>query len=238
MAPIDFPRAPSGEAIRQASRSISSHFASHNNTPSIITRALKTITHLTTRQPQQISSASILLSKRQTQILAIPTIYQGLDAGPQPGTVVGIVLGSVAGFLLLLWLIYTCANLGGGFGGFSGFGGWGRETVVEEEVIRRRSRSRSHSRSRSRASRTETAEVVSVHRSPSRRTRETIVVEERRTSRPAPPPEDDIVEVIEEHSPVRRPSRRESKRTSGFRTVDPAEFGGGDRPMRKVGSRR
>ena len=233
MAPIALPRALSGEHIRQLSRSISSHLASHNSGPSITTRALKTLTQLATRQPQQISPASILLSKRQTQILAIPTVYQGLNGGPQPGTVVGIVLGSVGGFLLILWLIYTCANLGGGFGGFRG---WGRQTVVEEEIIRRRSRSRSHSRSRSRGSRTETVEVQSV-RSPSRRRRETIVVEERRTSRPAPPPEDDIVEVIEEHSPVRRPSRRESKRTSGFRTVDPAEIGGGDRPMRKVSRR-
>lgn len=233
MAPIDLQRAPLGDSIRQASRSISFHFAPSQSSPSIIRRGLEALTRLTTRQPHDISPASILLSKRQTQILAIPTIYEGLNAGPQPGTVVGIVLGSVAGFLLLLWLIYTCANLGGG-----PFSGWGRQTVVEEEIIReRRSRSRSVSRSRSRASRTETAEVLSVHRSPSRRMRETIVVEERRTSRPAPPPEDDIVEVIEEHSPVRRPSRRESKRTSGFRTVDPAEFGGGDRPMRKVSRR-
>ena len=48
---------------------------------------------------------------------------------------------------------------------------------------------------------------------------------------------DDIVEVIEEHSPERRQSRRESKRASGYRTVDPAEFGGGSRPMRKVSRR-
>jgi hypothetical protein len=183
-----------------------------------------------------MSPAPILLSKRQTQVLAIPTTYEGLNSGPKPGIVVGIVLGTVAGFLVLLWLIYACANLGGD--PFSVFGGWGRQTVVEEEIIRRHSRSRSPSRSRSRASHTETAEVLSVHRSPSRRVRETIVVEEeRRTSRPPPPEEDDIVEVIEEHSPVRRPSRRESKRTSGFRTVDPAEFGGGDRPMRKVSRR-
>jgi hypothetical protein len=143
------------------------------------------------------------------------------------------VLGSVAGFLLILWLIYTCGNMDDAYGIF---GGWGRQTIVEEEIIRRHSRSRSRSPAHSRVSRTETAEVASV-RSPSRTRRETIVVEERRTSRPAPPPEDDIVEVIEEHSPVRRPSRRESKRTSGFRTVDPAEFGGGDRPMRKVSRR-
>jgi hypothetical protein len=237
MAPIGLQRAPLGDSIRQASRSISSRFASYSSSPSIIARGLETLTRLATRQSRHISPAPILLSRRQTQILAIPTTYEGLDVGPQPGTVVGIVLGSVAGFLLLLWLIYTCANLDDGVF-FSGFSGWGRQTVVEEEIIRRRSRSRSASRSRSRTSRTETAEVLSVHRSPSRRTRETIIVEERRTSRPPPPPEDDIVEVIEEHSPVRRPSRRESKRTSGFRTVDPAEIGGGDRPMRKVSRRQ
>ena len=62
---------------------------------------------------------------------------------------------------------------------------------------------------------------------------------EERVRRPAPVDdrEDDIVEVIEEHSPARRPVRRESKRASGYRTVDPAEFGGGDRPMRKVSRR-
>jgi hypothetical protein len=236
MAPITLPRAPSGENIRHVSRSISSHLASNLSGPSIISRALQALKYFTTRKPQQSSPASILLSKRQTQVLAIPTTYEGLDSGPQPGTVVGIVLGSVAGFLLILWLIYTCGNLGDGF---SIFGVWGRQTVVEEEIIHRRERSRSHSRSRSRShsrvSQTETAEVLSV-RSPSRTRRETIIVEERRTSRP-PPPEDDIVEVIEEHSPVRRPSRRESKRSSGFRTVDPAEFGGGDRPMRKMSRR-
>lgn len=60
---------------------------------------------------------------------------------------------------------------------------------------------------------------------------EEIVVEERVSE-----PEDDIVEVIEEHSPERRPSGK-SKRMSGFRTVDPAELGGGGRPMRKVSKR-
>ncbi len=80
---------------------------------------------------------------------------------------------------------------------------------------------------------------------PQRTRRETTVIEERVTrERNSEPTEviveeehDDIVEVIEEHSPERRPNRRESKRTSGFRTVDPAEFGGGSRPMRKVSRR-
>ncbi|KAL8711384.1 MAG: hypothetical protein Q9220_004281 [cf. Caloplaca sp. 1 TL-2023] len=63
--------------------------------------------------------------------------------------------------------------------------------------------------------------------------RETVIMEER--IRPAPPPverEDDIVEVIEEHSPPRRSSG--SRRVSGYRTVDPEAFGGGNRPLRKV----
>ena len=62
---------------------------------------------------------------------------------------------------------------------------------------------------------------------------------ERSVSRPAPvesvvvdEEEDDIVEVIEEHSPE-RPQRKKS----GYRTVDPAEFGGGSGPRRKLGRR-
>src|SRR5436190_12793299 len=78
------------------------------------------------------------LGRRQTQILAIPTTYNGLNSGPPPGTVVGIVLGSVVGFLLITWFIYTCTLSGGNT--FSS--PWGRrgDTIVEEEVIRRRSR--------------------------------------------------------------------------------------------------
>ena len=82
------------------------------------------------------------LGKRQTAVLAIPTTYTGLNSGPPPGTVVGIVLGSVAGFLLLLWVLYTCS------GDVNPFF-WGTRTVVEEEVIRRRSTS-SKRRSRNR----------------------------------------------------------------------------------------
>jgi hypothetical protein len=82
------------------------------------------------------------LARRQTTVLAIPTTYAGLNAGPQPGTVVGIVLGSVAGFLLLLWVMNTCFGVDNPFGS-------SRVVVEEEEVVRRRSTaSRSRSRSR------------------------------------------------------------------------------------------
>jgi hypothetical protein len=75
------------------------------------------------------------LARRQIPVVAIPTTYAGLNSGPQPSSVVGIVLGSVAGFLLLLWFLYTCFGVGNPFAGASG-------AVIEEEVIRRRSRSR------------------------------------------------------------------------------------------------
>ncbi|KAL8660217.1 MAG: hypothetical protein Q9226_000019 [Calogaya cf. arnoldii] len=176
-----------------------------------------------------------LLRRQQAPPRLIPATYAGLNKGPTPGTVVGIVLGSVAGFLLILWLIYTCVNFNAARG---------VSTYEEEAVVRRRSRSpRSSRRSPSRhapsrsRSRSEVIEV-SRHRSPPRREtrRETVIMEER--SRPPPPPverEDDIVEVIEEHSPVRRSSG--SRRVSGYRTVDPEAFGGGNRPLRKVSRR-
>ena len=195
---------------------------------------------ITTRSDQSITNSISSLLKRQT-IVAIPTTYANLNSGPKPGVVVGIVLGSVGGFLLILWLLYTCMTLGNR----------GSTEVVEEVITRRRSRSpprrTSTRRAPSRRSSFERSEVIEVsrHRSPApppprqEVRRETIVVEERRP-RPAPPPverEDDIVEVIEEHSPT--PPRRDSRsrRDSGYRTVDPRAFGGGDRPLRQVGRR-
>ena len=241
MAPISILRAPSGEQLRQVSRSISTTLSSmpstvqerdlpedvyvsiHKNIP-FIPRAIQHVSNFISRASGPISS-SISLPKRQTQILAIPTTYAGLNDGPAPGSVAGIVIGAVGGFLLVLWLLYTCFSMGG-------FGGIGGASVVEEEIVRRRSRSPRRSVSRS-----ETIEITKP-RSPPRRER--VVVEEtRRVSRPPEPepaePVDDIVEVFEDHSPSPPPpSRRTSRRTSGYRTVDPAEFGGGGRPMRNV----
>lgn len=240
MAPVGLPGITTDEQLRQVSRSISRGFTSlpttvqergipediyaaiHKNTP-LLPRAIQHISDLLSRASAPITT-SISLSKRQAQILAIPTTYAGLNDGPAPGAVAGIVIGAVGGFLLVLWLLYTCFNMNGGGGGTE---------VVEEEIIRRRSRSPRRSRSHS-----ETIEITKSRSPPPRRER--IVVEEtRRVSRPPEPepedPIDDIVEVIEEHSVSTPPqSRRPSKRHGGFRTVDPAEFGGGGRPMRKV----
>ncbi|KIW10519.1 hypothetical protein PV08_11483 [Exophiala spinifera] len=164
------------------------------------------------------------LSKRQQNvILAIPTTYAGLNAGPAPGALAGIVLGSIAGFILILYVLLSAFR-------FGIFGN--RESIVEEEIVRHHHGSR-RSRSRSRAM----TEVS--HHSPRRERvvrerEETVVVEEH--VEPSVSADDDIVEVIEEHSPERPPKRGPSGR-SGYRTVDPAEFGGGSRPIRKISRR-
>ncbi len=203
--------------------------------------------------PLSRTLASLL--RRQTTVTAtanpiIPATYSGLNSGPPPGTIVGIVFGSVGAFLLILWLIYTCFGLGGA---------QGRSSVVEEEVIRRHSRSpsrrapsRRNSPRRSSPHRTAIAssvtesevvmEEVRRERTPSprspRRTssrRETVIVEETVRRAPPPPREDEFVEVIEERD---EPPPRKSRKPSGFRNVDPEAFGGGDGKFRRVPSRR
>lgn len=226
MAPTSSPRHASGEHLRSLlSRSASSTLQSLSprNPPSktpltsifavilrgaidVAKRALTDVS-LSARLPISETVHPIFLSpalsKRQNAVLAIPTTYSGLNNGPAPGAVVGIVLGSIGGFILILYIILSAMRLSGT---------WGRTTVVEEEIIHTRRRSRSR--------------PTMVERE------ETVVVEER----VEPSESDDIVEVIEEHSidrPVRPPKRGPSGR-SGFRTVDPAEFGGGNRPIRNV----
>ncbi|KAJ9610833.1 hypothetical protein H2200_005610 [Cladophialophora chaetospira] len=185
---------------------------------------------LTPRAPSLDISSSHALSKRQTQVLAIPTTYAGLNSGPQPGALVGIVVGSIAGFIIILYILLSLFRLRMGRGGGE---------VIEEKIIHRSSQHRRRpSRSASRTSRS-ASRVISVASSPRRervvreretREEETVIVEEQVSS-----VGDDIVEVIEEHSPE-RPARKPSGR-SGFRTVDPAEFGGGRAPTRKLGRR-
>lgn len=159
------------------------------------------------------------LEKRQQYILAIPTTYDSINTSPAPGTVAGITLGAVGGFILLLYLILLILKQ------YTG------RSIVEKEVIEthhhhRGGGRRSSRSSRGRAQMTERQRVreeVRIERSVSRAAPESVVVEEQ---------EDDIVEVMEEHSPV-RPQRKKS----GYRTVDPAELGGGSAPRKKLGRR-
>tara|TARA_R110002003_G_scaffold6_6_gene305 strand:+ start:14112 stop:14732 length:621 start_codon:yes stop_codon:yes gene_type:complete len=157
------------------------------------------------------------IAKRQQMIIQqgiIPTYYN--LSGPTPGTVVGIVLGSVAGFLLIVWLLYSVTNGGGmSVGNTTAMAG-------QEEIVVRRRRG-SHGGGRSRGSRH--TQVREVSRSPRRSSgRSQIIVEERR----APPrarsiiveerhhrvPGDDVVEVIEEHDEYRE---RRGSRRGGYR---------------------
>lgn len=154
-----------------------------------------------------------------------------MNDSPSPGTVIGIVLGSVAGFLMLLGLLYMCFNMSG-----SG------AAVAEEEVVvsaRRGSRS-SHSRSR-RAEMIESSRSTR-SRSPPRRSpvrtesrTERIIVEERRAPVSMVDHDDDIVEVIEENSP---PRRSRDRPRSGYRPVEPDQFAGGNYPVEEVYAKR
>lgn len=150
------------------------------------------------------------IAKRQQMVIRqgiIPTYYN--LSGPEPGMVVGIILGSVAGFLLIVWLLYTLTNGNTRTGTTMAMAG-------EEEIVVRRRRN-SHG-GRSRASR-RPVEVREVSRSPRRSSgRSQIIVDERRPATRTRSiiveerhrvPGDDVVEVIEEEDyRERRGSRR------------------------------
>lgn len=197
------------------------------------------------------------------RVLVIPTTYANLNDSPAPGAVVGITLGAVFGFLLALFILIQALRAAGyGVGEeiveeeiirrHSHSGASRHQSVkhsvtassassisapappppVMEEVRRT---SRRESRRTSRVSRRaappppEPDEVIVEEEMSSVHEPDHVVVEEE---------EDDIVEVIEEHSPEPPPraSRKSTatRRSGGFRTVDPAEYGGGDAPSRRV----
>ncbi|KAK0101871.1 hypothetical protein ONS95_001318 [Cadophora gregata] len=182
-----------------------------------------------------------LLQVRQSTSGIIPTTYGNINDGPAPGTVVGIVLGSVGGFLLILWLIYTCMQ----------FGSVSSRSSYTESIVIAPARRKSHHGSTTHARRvSETVEVrrapspVRIVREPSRVDR--VIVEEsretrRERSRSLAGGSDEVV-VIEEHSPPRRKkstrvSAETERRESGYRTVDPGAYGGAV-GGRKVSGRR
>ena len=202
--------------------------------------------------------ASAGLAERQT-VAIIPTSYQ--IQGPPPGTVVGIVLGSVCAFLLVFLLMWALTS-GTVFSTDSSV------SAEEEVVIRRRGGPPSRSSQRRSRRSVSVREVRQVSRSPSRPGR-TIVDERiervRERSIPPPPPRsvsivgerreiireerrvdgDNMVEVSEERSdilsppPRRRDSdrRRSVRRSSGYRSVDPNQYAGGNYPQRPISKR-
>ncbi|OAA58380.1 hypothetical protein SPI_06453 [Niveomyces insectorum RCEF 264] len=60
----------------------------------------------------QIAITDVLVPRAPVATNLIPAGYGAHSSGPSAGTVVGITLGAVGGFLLLVGLLYTCANLG------------------------------------------------------------------------------------------------------------------------------
>ncbi|KUJ17216.1 uncharacterized protein LY89DRAFT_73945 [Mollisia scopiformis] len=211
---------------------------------SLVDRSLHVSSVATRSLPTRILQ---LVPRQNSNPSIIPTTYGSINSGPAPGTVVGIVLGSVGGFLLLLWLIYTCLSLGG----------WGSRSSYEEEVVVHDRRKSRHGSTRSRR----VSETVEVRRAPSpvrivpmpmpmpppmrEPVRETVIVEEHRSRerpREVSRGSDEVV-VIEEHSPPRRKkSVREreerERRESGYRTVDPGAYAGAVGGRRSSGSRR
>lgn len=194
--------------------------------------------HLTTRD-RIIPSAH--LHRRQGGI-AIPTVYANLNSGPSPGVVVGIVLGSIAGFLLIIWLFYALSN----GQTFVRSRDYDVESVGTAPPPPRRTRSRrtpemsQHSpRTRDRIIRQEriTRDFPrSVSRGPpGGGGRESVLVDERIPERRVDG--DDTIEVIEEHSSVAPAPRRKSRRGTsggGYRSVDPDLYAGGAYPQYPV----
>ncbi|KAI8938199.1 hypothetical protein NX059_005860 [Plenodomus lindquistii] len=155
-------------------------------------------------------------AKRQQMLIQqgiIPTYYN--LSGPTPGTVVGIVLGSVAGFLLIVWLLYSLTN------GAARTRGTTTAMAGEEEIVVRRRRNSHGNTSRARSSRqmrevsrsprrnSGRSQVLVDERRPVTRTRSVLVEERRRV------PGDDVVEVIEESDDYRE--RRGNRRSGGYR---------------------
>lgn len=79
------------------------------------------------------SPSTRALPRQYAETSTIPAYYGALYSSPSPGAVVGITLGAVAGFILILFLIYTCINLGGYSAAISESGG-------TASVVTRRSR--------------------------------------------------------------------------------------------------
>lgn len=103
-----------------------------------------------------------VLPRQYAETSTIPAYYGALYSSPSPGAVVGITLGAVAGFILILFLIYTCVNLGGYSTAISESGG-------TASVVTRRSRHHYHSSHHSEVEGGSRSRGVYKHRGGSRR---------------------------------------------------------------------
>ncbi|ORY63179.1 uncharacterized protein BCR38DRAFT_485945 [Pseudomassariella vexata] len=248
MAPLISPRSLARDLLLDLATHSPFHSATRQSTP--------------TRPPTTLTLRSVasrlIIPRLATDVTTVPEGYGRTRNGPDAGTVVGIVLGSVAGFLLVLWLIYTLVNLGNPKVTVETASVGTASVVTRKSRHKKRKSHHSHSHSHGSPVRRETVEVrrerIVVDPPPPPRP-DRIVVEETTRSRsrappppPTPPPpmseSDDEVVVIEENSPPRRREsrhkRRSAERRSGgaYRDVDPYLYAGGDAPMRDVSRRR
>ncbi|KAL2111706.1 hypothetical protein VUR80DRAFT_9553 [Thermomyces stellatus] len=126
---------------------------------------------------------------------SVPTTYGALYSSPHPGVVAGAVLASIAGYILVVWVIYTCLNIAPAASQSDAVSTYlGGESVVTLSTVRR---------SRSRRPRRPV------------RVRERVEVRRREGSRRPPPPE--IVDEPESESDVFMGGGRSGGR--GGRTV-------------------
>ncbi|QSZ29974.1 hypothetical protein DSL72_004492 [Monilinia vaccinii-corymbosi] len=165
----------------------------------------------------------------------IPTTYGNHNGSPSPGVIVALVLGAVAGLLVLLWLLYTCCMLGRAAPRASYV-----EDVTVRERVRRGSRTSRRGSRRQHGRRVSVTEKVEVRGSrgrsasargspmPGRVVREEVRREARRPSparvvneevrrevrRPSPAPVPERV-IVEERREVRRSREERSPSSSG-----------------------
>lgn len=90
-----------------------------------------------------IERATRVLPRQYAETSTIPAYYGALYSSPSPGAVVGITLGAVAGFILILFLIYTLINLGGYSTAISESGA-GTESIVTRRSRRHHYHSSTH----------------------------------------------------------------------------------------------
>lgn len=170
----------------------------------------------TTHQKRTTYISSDLTSRYTT--VSIPASYGGLTTSPPPGTVAGIVLGSVGGIVIILYLTFLALNPGG-----IARGSGGTSSIDEEVVVRSR---------RGGSRRSDVIEVVeergsrprSYRRPPSH---DQVIVEEDSVTGTTTSGGRDVIEVMEEESSgisSIQPSRRGGR---GYRSVDPLAYGGG-----------
>ncbi|KAB8074996.1 hypothetical protein BDV29DRAFT_114986 [Aspergillus leporis] len=149
--------------------------------------------------PPTLPNTITNINKRMTPLplgpsyttISIPASYGRLTTSPAPGTIAGIILGSVFGFIFLLYLLYLGLSSGRRFGSET------QTEVSESSTVmgRRRRVRREEERPGQNHSNIVVEESVS---SPSRS-------------------EGDVIEVIEEHSSVDRPARPKRHGRGGWR---------------------